>query len=148
MTTTFRHSLSCRSRQDLLVRIQVMAPVWSDHFPGRWEDVSEDGIRLGMPEPVAPGSVIAVRTRSLVIWARVQRCHNLGRDGYSAEAAVIRVYAQREASAVSRQTAGLVRLWLALEKLRAEETNYIVREAAAGSPGRPRRQSFASSAKG
>ena len=110
------------TQQHLLVRIQVMAPVWSDHFPGRWEDVSEDGIRLALPEPVAPGSVIAVHTRSLVMWVRVQRCRDLHREGYAADAAVIGVYPRRETLTVSRETAGLVRLWVALEKLCGEET--------------------------
>jgi hypothetical protein len=138
MTTTPRHSLSCRSRQDLLVRIQVMAPVWSDHFPGRWEDVAEDSIRLRMPQPVTPGSVMAVHTRSLVIWARVQRCQDFNREGYTADAAVIGVYPHRQASNVSRQTAGLVRLWVALEKLRSQETRRMVRRPAAASDSRPK----------
>src|SRR5579863_3159287 len=111
--------------QDLLVRIQVMAPVWSDYFPGRWEDVSEDGIRLTMAAPVAPGSLIAVHTRSLVMWARVQRCHDRHREGYDADASVIGVYPHRKTSPVSRETAGLVRLWVALEKLRCEETSRV-----------------------
>ena len=125
------HPGSCRPRQHLLVRIQVMAPVWSDHFPGRWEDVSEDGIRLAVPQTVAPGSVIAVHTRSLVIWARVQHCHDLHRDYYAADATVIGVYPHRQASPVSQQTAGLVRLWLALEKLRSEESKHRGRRSAA-----------------
>jgi len=126
------------TQQHLLVRIQVMAPVWSDHFPGRWEDVSEDGIRLTTPEPVAPGSVIAVHTRSLVMWARVQRCHDLHREGYAADASVIGVYPHRETLTVSRETAGLVRLWVALEKLRGEETKSV----GLSSAGRPRRESM------
>lgn len=138
MTTTPLHSASCRPRQHLLVRIQVMAPVWSDHFPGRWEEVSEDGLRLAMPLPVAPGSVIAVRTRSLVIWARVQHCRNLNHNRYTADATVIRVYPYREVSPVSQQNAGLVRLWLALEKLHGKESTLVSRRSSARS--RTRRQ--------
>jgi len=103
-----------RSRKNPLVRIQVMAPVWSDHFPGRWEDVSGESIRLTMASPVAPGSVISVRTRSLLIRGRVQRCQNLDQK-YTAHAAVEEVSLLGHTSPVFQETTGLVRLLLALE---------------------------------
>jgi hypothetical protein len=105
-----------RSQKNPKVRIQVMSPVWPEYFQGRWENVSEDCIRLTMPSPVAPGSVISVRTRSLLIRGRVQSCQNLNQL-YLADAAVDQVSLLGHAEPVSQHTAGLVRLLLALESL-------------------------------
>jgi hypothetical protein len=114
------HSPADQPQKSPPVRIQVMAPVWSDCFPGRWEDVSEGSIRLSVAKPVPPGSVVAVRTRSLLIRGRIQRCHNLN-QGHLAEASVIEVSPLGHTSSVSRETAGLVRLLLALNKLRGDK---------------------------
>ena len=103
-------------RKDPPVRIQVTAPVRSDHFPGRWEDVTEGCIRLRVAAPVTPGSAIAVRTRSLLIRGRIQRCHDDLNRKYLADVAVVDVCLRGRTAPLSKETAGLVRLLMALEK--------------------------------
>lgn len=109
-------SLDGRLQKSPPVRIQMMAPEWSDCFPGRWEDVSDGKIRLSAANPVPAGSVVSVRTRSLLIRGRVQRCQDLNQE-YVAEASVMEVSPLGHSSSVSRETAGLVRLLLAVNKL-------------------------------
>jgi hypothetical protein len=108
---------SARDEQSPPVRIQMIAPEWSDCFPGRWEDVSDGKIRLSAAKPVPAGSVVSIRTRSLLIRGRIQRCEHLNQE-YLADASVVEVSPLGHTSPVSRETAGLVRLLLAVNRLR------------------------------
>jgi len=105
-----------RDEQSPPVRIQLIAPEWSDSFPGRWEDAADGKIRVSAAKPVPAGSLVSVRTRSLLIRGRVQRCENLNQE-YLADASVTEVSPLGHSSSVSRETAGLVRLLLAVNKL-------------------------------
>ena len=58
-----------------------MNPVRTQPVSVRIRDVSRSGMRLWTPEPLAPGSIIQVRLKALLVTAEVRYCCE-AQDGY------------------------------------------------------------------